>query len=43
MLVATVAGVFVIPLLYFVVTTVSEKFAGKKTAEPAPVPAGSDS
>ncbi len=42
MLVATVAGVFVIPLLYFVVTTLSEKFGGKKTAEPAPVPAGTD-
>ena len=43
MLVATVAGVFVIPLLYFVVTTLSEKFGGKKMAEPAPLPAGSDS
>jgi HAE1 family hydrophobic/amphiphilic exporter-1 len=43
MLVATVAGVFVIPLLYFVVTSLAEKFGGKKAAEPAPVPAGSDS
>jgi HAE1 family hydrophobic/amphiphilic exporter-1 len=43
MLVATVAGVFVIPLLYYVVTTLSEKFGGRKAAEPAPVPAGSDS
>ncbi len=42
MLVATVAGVFVIPLLYFVVTSMAEKVGGKK-AEPAPVPAGSDS
>jgi multidrug efflux pump subunit AcrB len=43
MLVATVAGVFVIPFLYYVVQTLAEKFGGKKTAEPAPVPAGSDS
>jgi HAE1 family hydrophobic/amphiphilic exporter-1 len=43
MLVATVAGVFVIPLLYFVVTTLAEKFGGKKAAEPAPLPAGTDS
>jgi HAE1 family hydrophobic/amphiphilic exporter-1 len=43
MLVATVAGVFVIPLLYYVVQTLSEKFGGKETTEPAPVPAGSDS
>jgi HAE1 family hydrophobic/amphiphilic exporter-1 len=43
MLVATVAGVFVIPLLYFVVTTLTEKFAGNKAAKPDPVPAGTDS
>jgi HAE1 family hydrophobic/amphiphilic exporter-1 len=43
MLVATVAGVFVIPLLYFVVTTLTEKLGGKKTTGPAPVPAGTDS
>ena len=43
MLVATIAGVFVIPLLYYVVQTLSEKFGGKTTSAPAPVPAGSDS
>jgi HAE1 family hydrophobic/amphiphilic exporter-1 len=43
MLVATVAGVFVIPLLYFVVTTLTEKIGGKKTPETTPLPAGSDS
>jgi len=44
MLMATVAGVFVIPILYYVVQTVSEKLGGKKgeapETRPAPEPTG---
>ena len=43
MLVATAAGVFVIPLLYYVVQTLTERYGGSKAAEPMPAPAGSDS
>jgi HAE1 family hydrophobic/amphiphilic exporter-1 len=44
MLLGTCAGVFVIPLLYYVVQTLSEKLGGKKKeAGPAPAPAGSES
>jgi HAE1 family hydrophobic/amphiphilic exporter-1 len=43
MLVGTFAGVFVIPLLYYVVQTVNEKYGGKTTTEAAPAPAGSES
>ncbi len=43
MLVATVAGVFVIPLLYFVVTSLGREVRWEEESEPAPVPAGSDS
>jgi hypothetical protein len=42
MLAATVFGVFMIPLLYYVVQTVAEKLSGKKEAAPtaaAPPPA----
>ncbi len=36
MLIATVGGVFLIPLLYVVVQKVAEKIGGSKTAEPVP-------
>jgi len=44
MLMATVAGVFVIPVLYYVVQTISEKLGGKKEevpeTRPVPEPTG---
>ena len=41
---ATVFGIFVIPWLYFVVQSLSEKIGGTKTpAEPEPVTAGAES
>jgi len=43
MLAATIGGVFVIPLLYFVIQSMSEKLGGKKATQPAPAPAGSES
>jgi HAE1 family hydrophobic/amphiphilic exporter-1 len=43
MLAATVAGVFVIPLLYYVIQSISEKLGGKKIPEPQPAPAKSES
>jgi multidrug efflux pump subunit AcrB len=38
MLLATVAGVFMIPLLYVVVQTAAEKMSRKKSVAPAPTP-----
>ena len=35
-------SVFVIPLLYYVIQSMSEKLGGKKAAEPQPTPAGSE-
>jgi len=44
MVFATVFGIFIIPWLYFVVQSLSEKIGGKKTpAEPEPVTAGVES
>jgi Cu/Ag efflux pump CusA len=41
---ATIFGIFVIPWLYFVVQSLSEKFgAAKVSAEPVPVEAGAKS
>jgi Cu/Ag efflux pump CusA len=41
---ATIFGIFVIPWLYFVVQSLSEKFGGAKvSAEPVPVEAGAKS
>jgi multidrug efflux pump subunit AcrB len=43
MMMATVAGVFVIPILYFVIQTMSEKLGGKKDGHPVAAPAESES
>jgi hypothetical protein len=41
---ATIFGIFVIPWLYFVVQSLSEKFGGAKvSAEPVPAEAGAES
>ncbi len=41
---ATIFGIFVIPWLYFVVQSLSEKIGGTKApAEPAPATAGAES
>ena len=39
MLMATIAGVFMIPVLYVVVQTVAQKMGGKKKTQPMPPPA----
>ena len=41
MLVATAAGVFVIPFLFYVITSLSERFGGKKVPEAETAPSES--
>jgi len=43
MVFATVFGIFVIPWLYYVVQSLSDKMGGKKAPEPAAATAGSES